>query len=199
MQIVNGSTPTIVFYLVDETDSETPETGLTPTVSISKAGGNFATATNSAAQVFESDGTTGTGWYKVALTASETDTDGALIFRASASGAELWQDAHEVYTEIPADVTTLTASLPEVTVADANVREIAATVLTLPIADARTYTTITAPSDLQYTVSGGVLATAGKNINTGSAIQTYEETDTTVEFSRSTTTNAAAEPITGVG
>ena len=199
MQIVNGSTPTIVFYMVADDAAKAPETGLTPTVSISKAGGNFATATNSAAQVFEADGTTGTGWYKVALTATETDTDGALILRASASGAELWQDAHEVYTEIPADVTTLTASLPEVTVTDANVAEIASSVLTVTIANARTGTLLTLPSDLQYTLAGAIMATAGKNVNTGSAIQTYDETESTVEYSRTTTVNSEAVPITGLG
>ena len=149
--------------------------------------------------MFEADGTTGTGWYKVALTATETDTDGALILRASASGAELWQDAHEVYTEIPADVTTLTASLPEVTVTDANVAEIASSVLTVTIANARTGTLLTLPSDLQYTLAGAIMATAGKNVNTGSAIQTYDETESTVEYSRTTTVNSEAVPITGLG
>ena len=47
MIIDNGTTPVIVFKLVTADDVTAPLTGVTPDVEISKAGGAFATATNS--------------------------------------------------------------------------------------------------------------------------------------------------------
>jgi len=96
MLIKNGSTPRIVFLMVDATDDETAETGLSPTVQISKSGGVFANVTNSVTEI-------GNGWYYVDLTATETDTDGPLIVRATATGADEWRDVHQVYTDLAAD------------------------------------------------------------------------------------------------
>lgn len=93
MQIQNGTTPTIVFLLVDESDDETAETGVTPTVQISKAGGAFATVTNAVTEISN-------GWYKVTLTATETNTDGALAVRAYGTGTDEWRMLHEVYTNL---------------------------------------------------------------------------------------------------
>jgi hypothetical protein len=96
MLIKNGSTPVIVFLMVDATDDETAETGLSPTVQISKNGGSFAAVTNAVSEI-------GNGWYKVTLTATETNTDGPLIVRATGSGADEWRDYHQVYTTLAAD------------------------------------------------------------------------------------------------
>lgn len=93
MLIQNGSTPTIVFLMVDEADDETAEPGLSPSVSISKNGGAFAAVTNAISQI-------GNGWYKVTLTATETNTDGPLIVRATAAGADEWRDICQVYTNL---------------------------------------------------------------------------------------------------
>lgn len=89
----NGSTPTMVFLMVDEADDETAETGLSPAVSISKNGGAFAACTNAVSAI-------GNGWYKVTLTAAETNTDGPLIIRATAAGADEWRDVAQVYTTL---------------------------------------------------------------------------------------------------
>lgn len=89
MQITSGTTPTIVFLLVSTADDKTAVTGATPTVQISKAGGAFATTSNSAAEISN-------GWYKVALTAGETGSTGALALRATATGADEWRDIHQV-------------------------------------------------------------------------------------------------------
>lgn len=89
MQITSGTTPTIVFVLVSSTDDKTAATGKAPTVTLSKAGGAFAAATNAVSEV-------GSGFYKVALTATETNTAGALAVIATATGCDDWRDIHQV-------------------------------------------------------------------------------------------------------
>lgn len=93
MLIENGSTPVLMFLMVDATDRSTAETGLSPTVYISKAGGAFAATTNSATEV-------SVGWYKVTLTATETNTDGELALYATGTGAATWREKHQVYTSL---------------------------------------------------------------------------------------------------
>lgn len=100
MQITNATTPTLVFLLVSSTDDKTAVTGLTPTVQISKNGGAFADTTNAASEIAN-------GWYKVALTATETNTDGAMILRATGTGADEWRDVHEVAASRPANVVSI--------------------------------------------------------------------------------------------
>lgn len=89
MQITSGTTPTIVFLLVSSTDDKTAVTGVTPTVTISKAGGAFAACSNSPAEI-------SAGFYKIALTAGETGSAGALAILATATGADAWRDIHQV-------------------------------------------------------------------------------------------------------
>lgn len=89
MQITQNSTPTVVFLLVSSTDDKTAITGASPAVTVSKAGGAFASATNAAAEI-------GSGFYKVALTATETNTVGALALTATATGCDVWRDIHQV-------------------------------------------------------------------------------------------------------
>lgn len=89
MQISQSTTPTIVFLLVSSTDDKTAVTSLTPTVTISKAGGAFAACSNSPAEISG-------GFYKIALTAGETGTLGALAIIATATGADVWRDIHQV-------------------------------------------------------------------------------------------------------
>lgn len=97
MLITKGSTPTIVFLMVDATDDETAETGLSPTVQFSKNGGSFSTASNSPSEI-------GNGWYKVVPTTTETNTEGPFIVRATGSGANEWRDYHQVVETIPVDI-----------------------------------------------------------------------------------------------
>ena len=89
MIITKDSTHRVVFYMTDETDNETAETGLTVTVNISKNGGAFAAATNSVSEIAN-------GFYYVDLTTTETNTAGPLIVRATATGANVWADIHHV-------------------------------------------------------------------------------------------------------
>jgi len=89
MQITQSSTPVIVFLLVDSDDDKTALTGASPTVTISKNGGAFAAATNAVSEISG-------GFYKVTLTATETNTTGPLAVVATATGADVWRDIHQV-------------------------------------------------------------------------------------------------------
>jgi len=68
------------FKLVDATDFATPETGISPTVEISKAGAAFASLTGSPV-VSE----IANGWYKVTVAASDMNAT-AVILKATAAG-----------------------------------------------------------------------------------------------------------------
>ena len=89
MQITSGTTPTIVFLLVSTSDDKSAVLSASPTVTISKAGGAFAATTNPASEISG-------GFYKVALTAAETGSVGALAVIATATGADVWRDIHQV-------------------------------------------------------------------------------------------------------
>lgn len=89
MQIFNGSTPRVPILMVDATDDETAETGLTVQVFISKNGAAVTSVINGFAEV-------GQGLYYASLTAAETNTDGFIFVIATASGADVWRDYHEV-------------------------------------------------------------------------------------------------------
>lgn len=89
MQIATGTTPVIVFLLVSTADDKTAVTGATPAVQISKAGGAFAAATNAVTEI-------SLGFYKLTLTATETNTLGALVIAATATGADVWRSIEQV-------------------------------------------------------------------------------------------------------
>ena len=74
-----GVAVTVPFYMVDETDGYTPETGLTVVEEISKDGGAFAACTNTFAEV-------GNGVYTIDLTATEMQAD-VVSLKLTASGA----------------------------------------------------------------------------------------------------------------
>lgn len=99
MLIQNSTAVTLLILMVDATDDETAETGVTVTTQISKNGGAFATTTNSTTEISN-------GWYKVVLTTTETNTDGPLAVRATGTGCDEYRDYHQVYTTLAANVTT---------------------------------------------------------------------------------------------
>lgn len=70
----------IPFILLSTTDGS-PITGATPTVTISKDGGAFTSATNAPAEI-------GNGYYYVDLTMAETTVTNNVIVRATATGAQ---------------------------------------------------------------------------------------------------------------
>ena len=71
----------LVFLMIDSTDHITGKTGLTPTVTISKNGGTFASPSGAVTEIAN-------GWYKVAGNATDTNTLGPLALHATATGAD---------------------------------------------------------------------------------------------------------------
>lgn len=82
--------------MVDSTDHVTPKTGLTPTVTLSKAGGSFASPSGSVSEI-------GNGWYKVAGNATDTNTLGALILHATGTAADPTDIYYDVVSFNPQD------------------------------------------------------------------------------------------------
>src|SRR5437016_7700218 len=76
-----STTYTRLFFLVSSTDHVSAKTGASPTVNLSKAGGSFAAAGGAVTEI-------GSGWYKIALTTTDTNTLGDLAFHITASGAD---------------------------------------------------------------------------------------------------------------
>ncbi|MGE5165132.1 MAG: hypothetical protein ACM3IH_14060 [Sphingobacteriales bacterium] len=82
MAILKQSTTyTRMFLMVDSADHVTGKTGLTVTVTLSKAGGTFAAAGATITEV-------SSGWYKAALTTTDTNTLGDLAYHCTATGAD---------------------------------------------------------------------------------------------------------------
>jgi len=79
--VKQGASKVVPFFMVDSTDHISPKTGLTPSVQISKAGGTFAAAGGTVAEI-------GNGWYKITLSTTDTNTLGALSFYITATGAD---------------------------------------------------------------------------------------------------------------
>src|SRR5690606_4250565 len=72
------------------------KTGLTPTVTICKEGGSFASPAGAVSEI-------GNGWYKVAGNATDTNTLGTLLLHAEASGADPVDMEFEVVAFDPLD------------------------------------------------------------------------------------------------
>lgn len=102
MQAVSQSSTTyaVVFLLVDETDHVTPVTGASPTITISKNGAAFSAASGSAEEV-------GGGLYKLA-NASDFDTLGTCVLKASAGGCDPSITIFRVETGDPSKVKSMT-------------------------------------------------------------------------------------------
>lgn len=86
----------LVFLMVDSTDHVTAKTGLSPTVTLSKAGGSFASPSGSVTEI-------GSGWYKVAGNATDAGTLGPLILHATGTAADPVDILYEVVAFDPQD------------------------------------------------------------------------------------------------
>ena len=176
MIIENGDTPTIVFLMVDSSDSETAETGVSPTVYVSKAGGAFAASTNSAAEI-------GRGWYSVELTATETNTDGALVVEAEATGCEVQRIEHQILTTLSA----VLSSAERNAVADHVLRRGFASAAASSDGDAKSFRSLL-----------GTVAKAVNKVSVSGATLTVYEADDTTALGTQTLTTGSGDPITGV-
>jgi len=93
---VKQSTTTyaLVFLMVDSTDHVTGKTGLTPTVTLSKNGGAFASPTGAVSEIAN-------GWYKVAGNATDNATLGPLILHATGTAADPTDVVYTVVLDMP--------------------------------------------------------------------------------------------------
>ena len=71
----------VVFLMIDSADHVTGKTGLTLTVTLSKNGGAFGSASGAVTELAN-------GWYSLAANATDRNTAGSVALHASASGAD---------------------------------------------------------------------------------------------------------------
>lgn len=90
----------LVFLMVDSSDHISPKTGLTVTVTLSKNGAAFAAPSGAVTEI-------GSGWYKVAGHATDSNTLGPLVLHASATGADPTDDTFIVVAFDPQDAAAL--------------------------------------------------------------------------------------------
>ena len=78
-EVAQDSAPTIVFTMVDATDFNTLETGVTVTITASKNGSVLATPGGVITEI-------ASGYYKLQTKTADTDTLGPLAFYATGTG-----------------------------------------------------------------------------------------------------------------
>jgi len=130
---------TRMFLMVQSGDHTTPATGLTVTVTLSKAGGAFAAAGGTVTEVAN-------GWYKIALTTTDTGTLGDLAYHCTATGADPTDFVDQVSSKYFGDMV------------DANLTSIFNSTLISGVVDTTTYSPTT--TDFETNLPTGVDATA---------------------------------------
>jgi hypothetical protein len=90
----------LMVFLVSSADYVSPVTGATLTITLSKAGGAFATITPTVTE-------RGNGWYSLALTTAHTDTLGDFVLRITATGADSINLREEVFALLPGEAVTV--------------------------------------------------------------------------------------------
>lgn len=108
-QLKQSTAANIPFFMVDSTDSITGKTGLSPTVTLSKNSAGFGSAGGSVTEI-------GNGWYNLAANTTDTATLGPLALHATATGADAWDESHQVLVDIPGGaVASVTGAVGSVT------------------------------------------------------------------------------------
>jgi hypothetical protein len=101
MRLLKQSTARdIVVFMTDSSDHVSGKTGLTLTITASKNAAAFASITPTVTEL-------ATGWYKLALTTSHTDTLGDLALHITATGADPTDTLMQVLALLPGDAVTL--------------------------------------------------------------------------------------------
>lgn len=90
----SDTTYPLFFLMVDSTDHVTGKTGLSPTVTISKNGGSFASPAGAVSEI-------GNGLYKVAGNATDSNTLGELWIHATGTAADPSDTAYTIVTYDP--------------------------------------------------------------------------------------------------
>lgn len=94
----------LLFLMIDSADHISGKTGLTPTVTISKAGGSFNAPSGAVTEIAN-------GWYKVAAHATDSGTLGQIVLHATGAGADPFDGiVGEVIAFDPQDATALGVS-----------------------------------------------------------------------------------------
>jgi hypothetical protein len=171
---------TRMFLMVESADHITGLTGASPTVDISKAGGSFGAAGGAVTEVAN-------GWYKVALTTTDTGTLGELAYHITAASGDPTDFVDQVCGNILGD--TLPASLSSSernSVADA-------------ILDRDMSTGADSGSTTVRTPRQALRALRNKvDLSSGSSVTVYKEDDSTSSWTAALTTNGSALPIVTV-
>lgn len=94
----------VVAFMADASDHVTGKTGLTLTITASKDGAAFASITPTVTELVN-------GWYKLALTASHTDTLGDLALHVTGSGADPSDLVRQVVTDLPGESVASVANI----------------------------------------------------------------------------------------
>jgi hypothetical protein len=98
MALLKQSTAyTRMFLMVDSTDHFTGKTGLTVAVTLSKAGAAFGAAGGTVTEI-------SSGWYKIALTTTDTNTLGELAYHCTSTGADATDFVDQVSVRIGDDL-----------------------------------------------------------------------------------------------
>lgn len=95
-----STTRNLMIYMTQSADHITGLTGATLTISLSKAGGAFATITPTVTE-------RGNGWYSLALTTAHTDTLGDFVLRITAAGGDPTDLREEVVSALPGESVTV--------------------------------------------------------------------------------------------
>lgn len=90
--ILQNSTYSRSFLMVDSTDHLTGKTGLTITLTLSKSGAAFASPAGTVTEI-------SSGWYKIILTNVDTNTAGDLLYHVTGSGADDTDFADQVISQ----------------------------------------------------------------------------------------------------
>jgi hypothetical protein len=86
----------LLFLMVLTSDHVSPATGLSPTVTLSKSGGAFASPSGAVSEI-------ASGWYKVAGNATDSNTLGPLVLHATAATADPSDTVYNVVVYNPQD------------------------------------------------------------------------------------------------
>ena len=177
MLIKKGSTVDVAFVLVDDKDYVTRLANVTIgdiTVKIRRSDSSaFYTPAGTVTNL-------GSGYYSIALDATDTAALGQLIIDVSAPGALPWGDpGNQVVEALPGEDITLTS---------ADVERIAAKVLTISTADAKANAEADpVDSSHVYNLAQAMYALVSKVDATGGTIQIYDETGQVVNTRTVTT------------
>jgi hypothetical protein len=108
MELYKSTATNRMVFMTDSADGKTGKTGLTLTITASKAGGAFASISPTVTE-------RGSGWYSLALTASHTDTLGDLALNITASGADAADKLYQIVPDIAKSAFIVTESALTVT------------------------------------------------------------------------------------